>query len=51
MPINKDVNTQSGGGCHHLSMLVTWGGRGPCLKQALQGHQGKEGVGKANFLR
>jgi hypothetical protein len=51
MPVNGDVNTLSWGGCHHPSVLVTWGRRGPCLKQASRGHQGKEGVGKANSLR
>ena len=44
--INRDVNTLSGGGCHHPSVLVARGGRGPCLKQASQGYQGKERVGR-----
>jgi hypothetical protein len=51
MLVNRDLNTLSGGGCHHTSVLVTRGGRGPCLKQASRGYQGKEGVGKANSLR
>jgi hypothetical protein len=37
--------------CHHLSVLVIRGIRGPCLKQASRGHQDKEGVGKPNSLR
>jgi hypothetical protein len=49
--VNRDVNTLSGGGCHHPSVLVTRGGRGPCMRQASRGYQGKEGVGNANFPR
>jgi hypothetical protein len=47
MPVNRDVNTLSGGGCYHPSVLVIRDGRGPCLMQASRGHQGKEGVGKS----
>jgi hypothetical protein len=32
MLVNRDVNTLRGGRCHHPSVLVTRGGRGPCLK-------------------
>jgi hypothetical protein len=49
--VNRDVNTLSGGGCHHPSVLVTRGGRGPCMRQASRGHQGKEEVGMANSPR